>query len=211
MTEVTGKRKWEEEEEVEWNQHLSIVLGGEPDDLLLGEDDIAAHDIDFVCGAFSSGDESDDEDELADHPVCMCTFTGSAAKICTYCAVLKTFAFATAGIATTAPVPPATIDRRIPRITISLPLPGISGLAAVELVGSEAPEKIVNTEVEKSCLTRKDRVLRWKAKRQRMLNAPKATHYEQRRKAALSRKRKGGMFKKESNFVSVTKLVGMGY
>jgi hypothetical protein len=185
------------------------------------EDDIAANDIDFISGAFSD-DEDEDEDEDdhdgSTHPTCSCTFTGSAAKICAFCEVLKTFAFKK-DVERTVPVPPAFIDKRIPRITIELPLPGIQEAslvptakrpkAAPELIEYPKPESPASVETcvfeapqfeapqRKESMTRKEKVLRWKAKRQRMLAKRKVSHYGERRTAALGRHRTGGKFKCE--------------
>ena len=143
--------------------------------------------------------------------------------MCTPCKALKAFALK---LKPEAPLMPtdADIDKRIPRVTVALPLVGANAkvpaltFKALHAKAVKAPEALDPATNELTAvgsstilttngkLTRKDRVARWKTKRKRMLAAPRASHYEDRRTAAKARTRVGGKFKKESNFVSVKKL-----
>jgi len=215
---TTTKRKREEDESV-----LSLLFLEEGVDDFLNDGYNEAEDaanIDLAADAFSS-DEDDEDDE---HAVCSCSFSELGPVMCKPCEALKAFALKRMPEAGPT-MPTGDIDKRIPRVTVSLPLAGANAqvpartFKTLHAKAVKAPEALdpaankltvvgstLTTNSVPTKLTRKDRVARWKIKRKRMLAAPQASHYEDRRTAAKARTRVGGKFKKESNFVSVKKL-----
>ena len=111
-------------------------------------------------------------------------------RMCTPCKALKTFALKLKPAEAAPMLTEEAIDKRVPRVTVALPLLGANMKVptltfemlhtaktrtpgALDPAANELPFKPLNSVVIRKKLTRKERVARWKVKRRRMLAKPR--------------------------------------